>query len=38
MRRGILALPETGVLGITPPLTISPRQLAHALGVIKELL
>ncbi len=41
LRVGILALPEGDrgeVLGITPPLTISRRQLDHAIRVIHELI
>ncbi len=41
LHAGILALPEGErgeVLGLTPPLTISRRQLDHALGVLCELL
>jgi len=37
LQRGILALPEGDVLGLTPPLTIMRRQLDHALAVIAEL-
>ena len=40
LQRGILALPEGEhgeVLGITPPLTISPRQLDCCLNVVQEL-
>lgn len=41
LRRGIIALPEgarSEVLGITPPLTITRRQLDHAVDVIRTLL
>ena len=40
LRAGILALPEGEhgeVLGLTPPLTISRRQLDHAVSIIREL-
>ncbi len=36
LRRGLLALPESDVLGITPPLTITSRQFACALNIIEE--
>jgi 4-aminobutyrate aminotransferase/(S)-3-amino-2-methylpropionate transaminase len=36
LRRGILALPESDAVGITPPLIITSRQLAHAWDVIEE--
>jgi 4-aminobutyrate aminotransferase-like enzyme len=41
LRRGIIALPEGNrgeVLGITPPLVITKRQLDYCLAVLKELL
>ena len=37
LQRGILALPEGDVLGLTPPLTITRRQLALAIATIVEL-
>jgi len=37
LQRGILALPEGDVLGITPPLTITPQQLSYALNAIATL-
>ncbi len=37
LRRGILALPEGDVLGLTPPLTITRRQLDFAIATIAEL-
>ena len=37
LQRGILALPEGDVLGLTPPLTITRRQLAFAIATIAEL-
>jgi acetylornithine/succinyldiaminopimelate/putrescine aminotransferase len=41
LRRGILALPEGNrgeVLGLTPPLVITRRQLEYSMKVLKELL
>jgi acetylornithine/succinyldiaminopimelate/putrescine aminotransferase len=41
LRRGILALPEgnrSEVLGLTPPLVITKRQLEYSMKVLKELL
>lgn len=38
LQRGILALPEGDALGITPPLTITPRQLDFAMDVLCELI
>ena len=37
LQRGILALPEGDVLGLTPPLTITRRQLDFAIATIAEL-
>ena len=37
LQRGILALPEGDVLGLTPPLTITHRQLDFAIANIIEL-
>ena len=37
LQRGILALPEGDVLGLTPPLTITRQQLAFAIANITEL-
>ncbi len=36
LQRGILALPEGDALGITPPLTISRRELDYCLTVLRE--
>ena len=37
LQRGILALPEGDVLGLTPPLTITRRQLTGAMVAIAKL-
>ncbi|MCG3147993.1 MAG: Putrescine aminotransferase [Verrucomicrobiae bacterium] len=37
LQHGILALPEGDALGLTPPLTITDRQLNHALKIISQL-
>jgi 4-aminobutyrate aminotransferase-like enzyme len=40
LQRGILALPEGShneVIGLTPPLVITKRQLEHCAGVLSEL-
>ena len=37
LQRGILALPEGDVLGLTPPLTITRSQLASAFAILSEL-
>ncbi len=38
LRRGVIVLPEGDALALTPPLTITERQLRHALGVIEDVL
>src|SRR5579862_6383332 len=40
LRRGVLALPEgnrSEILGVTPPLVITERQLEYCVGVLTEL-
>lgn len=38
LARGVILLPEGDALSFTPPLTITERQLEHALGVVEEVL